>query len=66
MLEVRDNGRGVTEAETHGPQSLGLLGIRERARLLGGEVSIRGVPGHGTTGRIPQAEAAPPAATRRI
>lgn len=49
VLEVTDDGRGVTEAELRGARSLGLLGIRERARLLGGEVDIHGVSGRGTT-----------------
>jgi signal transduction histidine kinase len=39
-LEVRDDGRGITEAQTGNPRSLGLLGIRERARHLGGAAAI--------------------------
>jgi len=46
-LCVKDNGRGITDAEIAGRKSLGLLGIRERARLLGGEVHIIGRPGSG-------------------
>lgn len=55
FLEARDNGRGIRANEFSNPKSLGLLGMRERALLLGGEVSIRGVPGKGTavTVRIP-------------
>ena len=48
VLEVEDNGRGITENEVSVPKSFGLLGIRERALLLGGEVNITGVPGQGT------------------
>lgn len=48
-LEARDNGRGIRASEFSNPKSLGLLGMRERALLLGGEVSIRGVQGKGTT-----------------
>ena len=40
LLQVSDNGRGITEAEVSGAQSLGLLGMRERALLLGGETTI--------------------------
>ncbi len=47
MLVVKDNGRGITEGEQS--ESLGLLGMRERALLFGGEVEIEGVPGGGTT-----------------
>ena len=39
-LEVRDDGRGITTEEANRPRSLGLLGIRERARALGGTASI--------------------------
>lgn len=49
VLEVRDNGRGITEREIQNPTSIGLLGMRERAALLGGEVLFHGAPGHGTT-----------------
>jgi len=48
LLEVRDNGRGITEAEIANSKSLGLLGIRERALLWGGSVQIRGTPAKGT------------------
>jgi signal transduction histidine kinase len=39
-LEIRDDGRGITEAQAGNPRSLGLLGIRERARHLGGAATI--------------------------
>jgi PAS domain S-box-containing protein len=58
ILEVRDNGRGVTEEQLSAPGSLGIRGMRERALLLEGEFAIQGVPGQGTTVwmRIPLAE----------
>jgi len=49
VLQVQDNGKGITEKELRGSRSLGLLGMRERAFLFGGEVNISGVPGKGTT-----------------
>jgi signal transduction histidine kinase len=49
FLEARDNGRGIKASEFSNPKSLGLLGMRERALLLGGEFNIRGVRGKGTT-----------------
>jgi hypothetical protein len=54
-LEVCDNGRGITDEEIHRPDSLGLLGMRERAALLGGVVEVKGTPGQGTsvTVRVP-------------
>jgi signal transduction histidine kinase len=48
-LEVADNGRGITEGEISDPGSLGLLGMRERAHLLGGSVEFHGSPRKGTT-----------------
>lgn len=49
VLKVRDNGRGVTENERYDLKSLGILGMRERTLLLGGEFNIKGVPNEGTT-----------------
>jgi signal transduction histidine kinase len=56
VLEVKDNGRGISEAEIHNTKSIGLLGIRERAALLGGNLRIEGERGKGTTltARIPK------------
>ncbi|MCG3114143.1 MAG: PAS domain S-box protein [Candidatus Manganitrophus sp. SA1] len=48
ILEVKDNGRGITQSQITNSKSLGLLGIRERALLWGGTVQISGVPGKGT------------------
>ncbi len=52
VLDVRDNGRGVTDAELADPHSLGLVGMRERALLLGGETIFTGSPGAGTAVRV--------------
>jgi PAS domain S-box-containing protein len=48
-IRVKDDGEGVTEEQSTSPQSFGLIGIRERAQALGGEMSITGRPGKGTT-----------------
>lgn len=47
-LEVQDNGRGITARETNSRRASGLMGMRERAHLLGGEFRISGTPGRGT------------------
>jgi signal transduction histidine kinase len=47
-LEVRDNGKGIPESAVRGPKSLGLLGMHERATLIGGKIDITGAPGKGT------------------
>jgi PAS domain S-box-containing protein len=49
VLDVQDNGRGVAGQELSGSKSLGLLGMRERATMLDGEVNIIGRQGKGTT-----------------
>jgi signal transduction histidine kinase len=64
VLMVRDNGRGITEAEIASTKSIGLLGMRERAALLGGALTITGTPKKGTviSVRIPITS---PAGTRK-
>lgn len=47
-LTITDNGRGITNEEKFGQRSLGLLGMRERAYLIGGTVEISGSKGKGT------------------
>jgi len=42
------NGRGLTARDLSGAKSLGLLGMRERAMMLDGEVTIAGRRGKGT------------------
>jgi PAS domain S-box-containing protein len=49
QLEVIDDGRGITDAEAKNTTSLGLLGMKERALLVGGKVTIEGTPDKGTT-----------------
>jgi PAS domain S-box-containing protein len=46
-LRVEDDGKGFREEEYSG--SLGLLGMKERARDCGGELQIESSPGKGTT-----------------
>jgi PAS domain S-box-containing protein len=48
VLTVSDNGRGITEYEKSGRLSLGILGMRERAHLIGGEFEIKGIEASGT------------------
>jgi PAS domain S-box-containing protein len=54
VLEVHDNGRGMA-ADDARRGSLGLLGMRERAVFVGGELTLTSAPGQGTvvTARIP-------------
>jgi len=47
IVRIVDNGRGAAHAGPKGRQSFGLLGMRERAALLGGEIRISTEPGAG-------------------
>ena len=49
VLLIRDNGRGFDPADPSFSKSLGLLGMRERAAILGGQVNISSAPGKGTS-----------------
>ena len=48
QLAVHDDGKGISPNEARGPSSLGLLGIRERARRLGGTAKIEPTEPRGT------------------
>ena len=64
-LEVRDDGKGIARESLRDPRSLGLLGIRERARRLGGNATIAAAASGGTivSLTIPLAEAGAGSAT---
>ena len=49
IMEIKDNGVGMKLENVNDPQSFGILGIQERADLLGGTASFRSNPGEGTT-----------------
>jgi len=51
VATIADNGKGITEQQLHAPLSLGLIGMRERARCFGGEVAINPLPDGGTSVR---------------
>lgn len=52
VLRVADDGKGMHAGTAEGPAPLGILGMRERAGLLGGSLEIESAPGAGTTLRI--------------
>jgi signal transduction histidine kinase len=60
VLSLWDDGRGITADEISDPRALGLLGMRERARSLGGQVTFAGLADQGTTVtvRLPRHERA--------
>lgn len=48
ILEVEDNGIGLDKRKIAHTKSLGILGMRERAVLFGGEITIQSKRGKGT------------------
>ncbi len=48
VLDIRDNGRGMSRQDRHQSRGLGLVTMRERARLLGAQFIFNSQPGHGT------------------
>jgi PAS domain S-box-containing protein len=65
VLTVSDNGRGISDQQVSSAASLGLLGIHERVRALGGDFAVRRGRGKGTVAsvRLPL-DRGPAAATR--
>ena len=49
QLAVRDNGRGFDPARLRARASLGLASMRERVRLVNGQLHIESTPGTGTS-----------------
>lgn len=47
-LEIRDNGKGFDPEKLAESESFGLLGMRERAISIGGELNVTSSPGQGT------------------
>lgn len=49
VLAVEDDGRGAPPEAFDAPTAYGVMGMRERARQLGGELVIHSAPGAGST-----------------
>jgi two-component system sensor histidine kinase UhpB len=49
LLRISDNGRGAKDTGARHHNSFGLLGVRERAHMLGGTVGIHTASGQGFT-----------------
>jgi signal transduction histidine kinase len=67
VATVIDNGKGVSTKKITGPKSLGFVGMRERVRPLGGEVTVSRMAEGGTLVQVilplgrPAGESADPA-----
>jgi PAS domain S-box-containing protein len=49
LLKISDDGKGFALPQTGNKKTLGLLGMKERALMMGGELRIESEPGKGTT-----------------
>ncbi|HEX7846223.1 MAG TPA: histidine kinase [Chitinophagaceae bacterium] len=49
ILTITDNGKGFNSKNGKAKKTLGLLGMKERAAMIGGDMTIESVPGNGTT-----------------
>ena len=56
VVSIRDDGRGMVIPDYHRPLGIGIVGMRERASLMGGELTIRSGNLRGTTviARLPK------------
>jgi two-component system sensor histidine kinase UhpB len=52
VVLVKDDGRGFRPSSDSRQSGLGLLGIKERALLLGGNLTVSSQPGRGSTLRV--------------
>ena len=62
LLQVRDNGVGMSQGDISKPESHGIRGIRERAQQFGGSLSVSSQPARGTTLIVSIPRSARPAA----
>ncbi len=49
LLTISDNGVGFNVKDAQGNKTLGLIGMKERALMMGGELTIESEPGKGAT-----------------
>lgn len=47
-FKISDNGKGINTDQQTSRRSFGIMGMRERAQQLGGELIIEGIPSKGT------------------
>lgn len=58
LLEIKDDGKGISDQDLVNPRSLGLVGMRERASQLGGDITFERASAGGTIVRLSVHESA--------
>ncbi len=58
VIQVKDDGVGISEKDISSPRSIGLIGMRERVHFFGGRMEIRGDNGTTVKVSIPLADKA--------
>ncbi len=55
VLQIQDDGIGISADQSAAPDSYGVIGMRERLQVLGGSLSVEGEQGFGTVlvARVP-------------
>ncbi len=51
-MKITDNGIGISDEQINDPESLGLIGLRERVYPWGGDINIKGINGQGTVVKV--------------
>jgi signal transduction histidine kinase len=49
ILSIQDDGQGFEIEKIASKQTFGILGMKERSQMMGGNYEIRSIPGEGTT-----------------
>ena len=52
IMQIKDNGKGITAGQLRSSRSFGLIGMRERAKAIGGYLEMRGIYEKGTTVKL--------------
>lgn len=52
IMEIEDNGRSLSEGQLTDPGTFRLSGVREQVLRFGGDFTLQGLPGKGTTLRV--------------
>jgi PAS domain S-box-containing protein len=51
-MSIKDNGKGISREQINSFKSMGIQGIKERVRSIGGKLLIKGINGSGTTIKV--------------